>query len=148
MVNKTYTSLVDKINDYLEHNEYDMVVFTKFKNNQLKNNLYLTKVDYMGMQKSNEQSIVVNMPHDYVILEKFGYALDKEGVECIESLNVDSVDICGVRADACVYAIALQLFDMGIYPNILINYVATEPHLKDSVKDMFVSQFGAVDERE
>ena len=45
-----------------------------------------------------------------------------------------------------VYAIGLQFFDMHIYPNILINYTATNNDF-EVVKNMLIHQFGSVDER-
>jgi len=52
-----------------------------------------------------------------------------------------------LQTDACVYAISFQLWDNGIYPNILINYTATEPKREKQAKQMLVHQFGQVDER-
>ena len=145
--NSVYERLKDRIDEYIDREAYDLVVYTKFKNIPHKNSLYVSRLDYAGMRTPTEQSIVVHMSENYVILEKFGYALDQEGVECIQSLGVDSIDMCGIQADACVYAIALQLFDMGVYPNILMNYVATEPSLQDSMRKIYEHQFGAVDDR-
>ena len=59
-------------------------------------------------------------------------------MEYIKSLNINSIDICGVKSEACVYAIALQLWDNAIFPNILTNYV----HGDVNMNDIFIKQFG------
>ena len=129
-VNSEYDYLVDKINKYIENNEYDKIIFTKFINN---NPLFSSKLNYVKLKDEEEQEIVVNIPNNSVILEKRGYGLSLENIEYIKNLNVKEIDICGIETDACVYAIAMQLFDNNIYPNILINYVDTIDDLKQSI---------------
>ena len=56
----------------------------------------------------------------------------------IKSLNIKEIDICGVKSDACIYAISLQLWDNGIYPNILTKYIAGD----FNITKIFKKQFG------
>ena len=65
----------------------------------------------------------------------------QKDIKFLKSLNLDEIDICGVKAEACVYAISLQLWDVGIYPNILINYVSGDVEMKN----IYIKQFGGVD---
>ena len=60
------------------------------------------------------------------------------------NLNLKEIDICGVKSEACVYAIALQLWDLGIYPNILINYCLGDIDMKN----IYIKQFGCIDNKE
>lgn len=87
------------------------------------------------------------MPNNSIIFEKCGYGLEQKDLERLKSFGEYEVDICGLQADACVYAIALQCFDNNIYPNILFNYVECNPKLKDTMKTIFIKQFSRIDER-
>ena len=136
--------LVSKINNLIENGKYDKLIFTKFKNDTLKNAFYQEKIGWNGLKTHEEQELVVNVPKGSIVLEKYGYGLERKDLEYINSLSAKEMDIFGVKAEACVYAIALQLWDTGIYPNILINYVVGN---KD-MKNVYKKQFGVVDEIE
>ena len=145
-INFEYGYLVNKINKYIENNKYDKIIFTKFINEN--DSLFKSKLNYSKLQDIDSQKIVVNIPNNSVILEKTGYGLSLENMKYIKNLNIKQIDVCGLETDACVYAIALQLFDNNIYPNILINYVDTKEELKESIKNVLIRQFGSVDEKE
>lgn len=42
-------------------------------------------------------------------------------IDKIKALNIDEIEICGTDTDACVMAIAYNLFDNNIKPIILEN---------------------------
>ena len=141
-----YKALNEKVNNLLNLNNYDKYIFTKFINTE--NSLYQTKLNWFGLIDKNEQELSISLPNDnYLVFEKTGYGLSNAQLKEIIDLNIDSIDICGLQSDACVYAIAFQLFDNGIFPNILINYCETTPNRNDMAKEMLIHQFGAVDER-
>ena len=73
-------------------------------------------------------------------MEKYGYGLKREDLNYIMSLGVKEIDICGLKSEACVYAISLQLWDMGIYPNILANYIEGDVNMNN----VFIKQFGNI----
>ena len=99
------------------------------------------------MQDDKSQQLVINSASQNVVFEKYGYSLTQEALDYILSLKVDSVDICGIQTDARVYAISLQLWDNGIFPNILINYTATDPRREEIARQILEHQFGKVDDR-
>lgn len=147
-INKPHYKKVNKkIDKLLKNSNYDKIILTRFVNDKSKNPLYVTQVGWNKLTTAAEQEFSVTVPSDAVILEKYGYGLQLEDLEYIKSLNVNSIDVCGVKANACVYAIALQLFDLGIAPNILINYVECNPSTKDVMKLIFEKQFGQVDNK-
>ena len=121
MTRDNYLSLKDRINNYIINSNYDRIIFTKFINDKSKNPLYVDSIGWEKLTTKEEQDFSIDIPKNAIIFEKFGYALKQEDLEYIKSLNIESIDICGLKANACVYAIALQLFDLGIKPNILIN---------------------------
>lgn len=144
MTKPEYIELSDKIQNYLDNASYEKVYFTKFVNK--KHSLYQTKLGWFRMTSKEEQEFSLNYKNAEVF-EKTGYGLTESQLNEIVSLNEKEVDICGVETDACVYAIAFQLFDKGIFPNILINYVATTKHREETMKQILIRQFGSVDER-
>ena len=101
------------------------------------------------MLSEDSQQICVNIPQNSFIFEKYGYGLKQPHIDKIKEIlsKNNEIDIVGLQTDACVYAIALQLFDNDIFPNVLINYTATSIDI-DYVKKILVHQFGKVDERQ
>lgn len=140
-----YVNLQSKINNLIRLNEYDNYIFTKFINKD--NSFYETKLNWFELKSQQSQTICVDTPKGSLILKKYGYGLSNEQINQIKALNIDSIDICGLQTDACVYAIAFQLFDNGIFPNILINYCQTSLERNNVVKEILIHQFGTVDEK-
>lgn len=145
MYNKLYEKLSNKISYLIANGEYDLVIATKFINKD--DSLYETKLNWKKLKDEESQKFSFELPNGVLIFEKYGYGLDIKQINKLKKLDIKEIDLCGVEADACVYAIALQLFDNGIFPNILINYVETSNSLKDAAKEMMIRQFGSVDEK-
>lgn len=141
---KSYEKLIDKINDLITNGKYEKVLFTKFINDNARNSLYQDKIGWNRLKTKKEQEISIAIPENSIVFEKYGYGLEKGNLEYIKSLNIKEIDICGVKAEACVYAIALQLWDARIYPNILINYVLGNADMKN----VYIKQFGGIDSKE
>jgi len=141
---KNNKNLIDKINNLIANDKYENIIFTKYLNDRKKNSLYQDKIRWTGLKTKKEREIVVNIPKNSIVFEKYGYGLRNEDIEYIKSLNLKEIDICGVKSEACVYAIALQLWDLGIYPNILINYCLGDIDMKN----IYIKQFGGIDNKE
>lgn len=141
---KSYEKLIDKINDLITNGKYEKVLFTKFINDNARNSLYQDKIGWNGLKTKKEQEISLNIPKNAVVFEKNGYGLKQEDLNYIKSLNIQEIDVCGVKTEACVYAIALQLWDARIYPNILINYVLGDTDMKN----IYIKQFSGIDSKE
>lgn len=148
MNKSNYIALKDKIEKLITNSNYEKIIFTKYLNNKTKNSFFIDKVNYTQLTTNDEQEICLPMPNNAIVFEKYGYGLEQKDLEKLKSYGEHEVDICGLKADACVYAIALQCFDNNIYPNILFNYVECNPKLKDTMKIIFTKQFGKVDERD
>lgn len=145
MTNYSYKKLNDKIQKLMNDNNYDLIVLTKFINKN--NSLCEIKLNWNNLKDLESQKISFEVPEGALIFEKYGYGLGNEQINKLKELDIKEVDLCGLEADACVYAIALQLFDNDIFPNILINYVETKDSLKEAIKKMMIRQFGSVDEK-
>lgn len=142
-----YIELTKKIANFLNKNKeiYSNIFFTKFLND--KGSIYEKKLNWTNLQDSKSQEFAIKLPKDTKIFEKHGYGLELKDLKTLIDLKIDEIDVCGLQTDACVYAISLQLFDAGIFPNILINYCATSPEKIKYSKNMLIHQFGNVDER-
>ncbi|MGN0961013.1 MAG: isochorismatase family protein [Christensenellales bacterium] len=132
--------LKNKINTLFKSNFYDKIILTKFINDVNRNPLYQKCLNWHKLTTQQEQEFCIDIPENATILIKYGYGLNQKDLEYLVSLNVNTIDICGLEAEACVYAIALQLFDLGIKPNILANYV----DLNEQMQKIYVKQFGDV----
>ncbi len=145
MTKPNYLKLQSKVNKLINLNDYNNYIFTKFINKD--QSLYEKKLNWFGLKSEESQTICVDIPQNSLILEKYGYGLSIEQINQLKALNVEQIDICGLQTDACVYAIAFQLFDNGIFPNILINYCQTSPQRNSIAKEILIHQFGKVDEK-
>lgn len=140
MKNKKYLDLNNKISDYIARSNYDKIIFTKYINEKSKNSLFQDKIGWTKLTTKDEQDFSLNIPKNAIIMEKYGYGLNRQDLDFINSLDVKEIDICGLKSEACVYAISLQLWDMGIFPNILYNYIEGNVDMKN----IFIKQFGNI----
>ena len=140
MKNNKYLELNNKISDYIAGSNYDKIIFTKYINEKLKNSLYQDKIGWTKLTTKDEQDFSLNIPQHAIVMEKYGYGLNRQDLDYIHSLNIKEIDICGLKSEACVYAIAFQLWDMGIFPNILYNYVEGDVNMEN----IFIKQFGNI----
>ena len=143
MKNDKYLTLNEKIENLVKNTQYDKIFMAKFFNDTKQNPLYQEKVGWKGLTNKKEQTFSIKVPKNATIFEKYGYGLKNEQLDMIKTLDIKEMDICGIKAEACVYTIALQLWDAKIFPNILINYIEGE----HDMKEIFIKQFGSVDER-
>lgn len=143
MLSDKYIALNDKIKNLINKSNYDKVIFTKFVNNSSKNNFYIDKIGWSGLLSIEEQDFSFQVPENSVVFEKNGYGLETDAIEYLKSLDIHEIDICGVKSEACVYAISLQLWDNHIFPNILVNFIEGDVDMKN----IYINQFGGVDNR-
>ena len=140
MKNKKYLDLNNKISDYIARSNYDKIIFTKYINEKSKNSLFQDKIGWTKLTTKDEQDFSLHIPKNAIIMEKYGYGLNRQDLDYINSLDIKEIDICGLKSEACVYAISLQLWDMGIFPNILYNYIEGNVDMKN----IFINQFGNI----
>lgn len=144
MTKPNYIELKTKINELISKNEYDKYIFTKFVNKE--QSLYQKELKWFDLNDEKSQEICVTIPKNSLIFEKYGYGLSFENIEKIKQLNISQIDLCGIELDACVYAIALQMWDNNIFPSVLINYVGIPSGIEKSTKNIIIRQFGKFNE--
>lgn len=136
--NDKYMQLNEKISRLINKGDYDKYIFTQYINDKCKNPFFQDKLGWKGLTLNKEQEFSLNLPENSIIFEKYGYGLQSRDLEYIKSLNIDSIDICGIKAEACVYAIALQLWDNNVYPNLLNDYICGDVDMTR----VYFNQFG------
>jgi nicotinamidase-related amidase len=138
--NEKYFLLNKKITTLIKEHNYDKYIFTQFINDKSQNPLYQKMIGYNKLTTPYEQDFSIDLPDNAILIKKYGYSLSLTDLGFIKSLNISEIDICGIKAEACVYAISLQLWDNNIFPNLLINYIEGDVDMKE----IYIHQFGKI----
>ena len=139
-LNENNNYLIECINNYLENNEFSNIFITKCINDD--------DSPFRKILKYNEgysHKIVINQPTNAIIFNKNGYGLNQKQIDLIKEKGIKEIEICGTDIDACVLAIAFNLFDNGIKPIILSNLCDTSSKnksLKNYSLEIIKRQFG------
>jgi len=104
-------AMVEKINLLVD--SVENVIYTKFIN--LESSAFAKHLNYLEMMNNSDCEILVKQKKNSLVFEKCSY-----GINCKElPREIKEVFICGVDTDACLYKIALDLFDFGIKPIVI-----------------------------
>jgi|GEM_PF-6693658 len=142
---KSTQALIQPINDLVNSGLFKEVVFTQFFN--YVGSSFDNILGYKGCVSKEERASVVDIPASCkVYKQQSTYGISQDDVEEIKALGVSKVYMCGVDADACVLAIAFNLFDKGLTPVVISDLVASSsssmPQLGDIAVTIFGRQFG------
>ena len=143
-INDNNSHLIEKINKHLKDNTFQNVIYTKCVYSQT--SPFVKILNWHGMKHTEEQQIVVDILNNATILKKEGYGLTQEDVSLIKSKGITEIQICGTDIDACVLAIAFNLFDNGIKPIILKDLCASSSKdntMYDVALKIMTRQFGS-----
>ncbi len=113
----------EEINDYIKNEEFDMVVYTRYFNHE--DSAHYKFLNYKKMLEADDIEIAVEMLPDCYVFPKDGYGLQTEQIKFLKEKGVEEVVLCGTDVDACVLAIAFNLFDAGIKVKFKWNLCAT-----------------------
>lgn len=105
----------------LQH-DYAKVIITQFQ--EPESGLFRKCHDFDDMD-IHHFDLCFNLTKEATIFSKAGYGLTENQIWILHSMNLESIDICGLNTDACVMQIAMQLFDSGIRPIIKSDYCAS-----------------------
>lgn len=125
LVNDRIKKLPHKIVELVEHNKFDFVVTTQFKNRL--GSQFDKLMGWYGMTDSEPQEIDSGIAEissrNFV---KYGYScFTDEFEEFIRNNNIDKLYFAGLDIDACVLKSALDSFERCIDSEVLINYCDT-----------------------
>lgn len=102
-----------QISQYVESHNYSTVIGTVFKNTVKSN--FVKMLDWHKCMHSSKPAVACDK-----VFEKQGYGLSADNIEQLRKYS--RVDIVGIDTDACVMAVAFQLFDAGLNFRILTRY--------------------------
>lgn len=94
MNHKNYRELSEKIDRYISKRDYDLYIFTRFKDkeNSLRKKYLCTK----NMVNTYECDLSIKVSEKSVIFDKNGYGLSYNDLEYIKSIGVNTIDVCGL----------------------------------------------------
>ena len=140
---ETNVHLIEKINIYLNQNNFDNIFFTKCVNDS--ESPYQKILNWNAMQELEEQEFVLYLPENAKILTKNGYGISNDDIKYFKDLGITEMEICGTDIDACCLAIAFNLFDNNIKPIILSDLCASSSsnlNIKNYALEIMKRQFG------
>lgn len=119
--------------------DYDIVFITKFYNEN--NSFYRSLIGWDKFDKNSiDFELAFNPIENAIIIEKNIYSCVNENfIKIINEKNINSIDLVGIDTDICVTKCAIDLFEIGIIPRVLISYCASHAGLElhnDSIKNL------------
>ena len=142
-VSENNKHIVEKINELLKKGGFDKVIFTRFYNDE--ESPFVKFLGYREMLSDEETEICVEMSDDSWIFPKVSYCLAPQQLNYLKERGFDEVVLCGTDIDACVLAIAFNLFDYGIRPYFKWDCLASkggDKTLKNKTKSIILKNFG------
>lgn len=128
-INQNNSDIVEPIINYLKSNNFDNVFYTRFINTI--GGPFVKFLGYNAMSTKEECEFVVDVVKSATIFNKTGYGLSFEMINELKNRNIKEIEICGTDIDACILAVAFDLFDNGIRPIILENLCGTSSSNKE-----------------
>lgn len=119
-INKQTERTFYKIEELINSNQYENIVFTKFINDT--NSIWYKKLNSHLFMTKEQQSIPIDTKSHKVINKKTYSALNEELKEYIKTNNIEQIYLCGFDTDACIYKTALDLFENGYEVYVLQDY--------------------------
>ena len=121
-INPNTEFLISKIDSLVNSGSYDLVVFTKFINDN--DSMWVKKLDYRGCISLEDRKIMINTK-DNIVLEKSLYTAYSDNlINLINLFKIDEVHLCGIDTECCVLKTAFDLFENGYNIKVLSGYSA------------------------
>lgn len=136
-------SLNESINKYLREEKFDNVIYTQFYNHI--DSPYIQFLGYTKMLRGGEIELCVDEVKNSFIFQKCTYGLSEKQLKFLKEKHINEVILCGCDIDACVLAIAFNLFDSGIRPLFkwdLCGSKNDDKEAKERVKPLLLRNFG------
>ena len=145
LMKESNSHLIPKINAYLKEKHFEKVIYTKFYNHLDSQYVYL--LNWKKMISEDEIEICVDQVDDSIVFPKCSYGISYEQIRWLKEQHINEVVLCGTDIDACVLAIAYNLFDNGIKPYFKWDLLASanmrsKVDPKEIVKPMIIRNFG------
>ena len=133
-LNEHTIDTLDKIKELVESNDYDLIAFTKFMNDE--DSIWYKKLNYKGCMTKEQQKIAIATKSNKVFDKRIYTALNDELKQFIAINQIDEIYLCGFDTDACVQKTALDLFEQNYNVYILKDYCMSHAGL--DVHNLFI----------
>ena len=120
-INENTISSIKDIENLVNSNKYDKVLFTRFVNSL--NNPVYTKLKYDGCIEEESKKICIDTKDNKVIDKNTYSAYNQELIDYIKSNNIKNIYLCGIDVECCVLITALNLFENNYNVYVLKDYV-------------------------
>ena len=132
-INENTSHSITELNDLVNSNKYDKVLFTRFINSP-ENPVY-KKANWKGCITEDSIEIPIDTSNNKVIDKSTYTAYNSELIKYIKDNNIDNIYIAGFDVDCCVFVTALNLFENNYNTYILKDYVysCVSEELKEEV---------------
>lgn len=121
-INPNTEFLISKIDSLVNSGSYDLVVFTKFINDN--DSMWVKKLNYKGCISLEDRKIMIDTK-DNIVLEKSLYTAYSDNlINLINLFKIDEVHLCGIDTECCVLKTAFDLFENGYDIKVLSGYSA------------------------
>jgi len=127
-INDNTNYIPQKINNLLNENTFDKVVFTRFINSY--DSIWYKKLNYSGCLTDDSKNILINTRDNVVIDKKVFSALGKELKQYIEDNDISKIYLCGIDTECCILKTALDLFENNYEVYVLKDYCGCMEGLK------------------
>ena len=142
--NKFTNPVISELVSFLRNYNFEKVIATKFIN--YKESKFEKQLGFSDMQFKDEQNLVPEIiPYVSAIYLKDTYNCPTQGfLEQLRIINLgvlpERVLIAGFDTDACVLSIAINLFDNGIKPYLLADFVASSVGLENHRSGLLIAE--------
>jgi len=92
-----------------------------------------------------EQEFCVDVVEESVVFPKCSYGIPWEQINYLKQKHIEEIILCGTDIDACILAIAYNLFDNGIMPRFkwdLCGSKNPDKNAKENAKKIIINLFG------
>lgn len=123
-VRKAPADLPAKIAGYISKSNYDLVVFTIFKNNDGSNwekSLHWTKCKTLKDTELADELKPFKKKDNVFTKASYSAFKNEEFKQLLKEKGIERLEICGIDTDACVLATAFDAFDYGYEVKVLFD---------------------------
>ena len=128
-INENTESLISKINEFIKKSNYNYIAFTKFINDE--NSNFYKVLNYKGCINEYDREIAIETKDNKIFNKRTYTALTDELKKYISEKNIETIYLCGIDTDACVFKTALDLFDSNYNVKILKDYCMSHSGVED-----------------
>lgn len=108
-INKNTKHIPNRIENLIQNNKFNYIVFTKFINDKDSN--FHKVLNYKGCMTKEDRKIVIDTKNNKVLEKRTYTALTPELMAYLKENKIEDIYLCGIETDACLLKTAIDLFE-------------------------------------